>query len=315
MPYGKGKYSKRVNTTKAKYKTSARSQSKQIVKLQKQVDKLDIKTKDMYISAYFSNGDSFKMYDGLGPIGSGTGNIPTNPTFYIRELFKPALLEPVFTTTAAFNENQKVRIKSMIYKGKLGISPTINPANDPNSPDIVSPAVTPTYIQMWIVTLKKETGRQLMNETENMDQDKFNTLANGGPFSVQNVNVHIGDGNIGRRGNAMLNPAFFNIRSYRSFTMGNDVETYTTNTPVSNISDVAKSFSIKIPMNNLVKSGAGGSPWKSLIPGQLQTQDRIWCIYSVCRPYSGVAAPNGELPNQSGINISSNVMFKILGSQ
>lgn len=57
MAYGKRRNKKRVDTTKAKYKTSAKSQSKQICKLQKQVDGLTTKTKDMYLNAYFSNGD------------------------------------------------------------------------------------------------------------------------------------------------------------------------------------------------------------------------------------------------------------------
>jgi hypothetical protein len=140
----------------------------------------------------------------------------------------------------------------MIYKGKLGISTDI-PINDPVTELAVSSAaVAATYIQMWIVTLKKETGRQILNDTENMDRAKFNALPNGGAFSYQDVNTHIGDGNVGRRGNAVLSPAYFNTRSYRSLTMGNDIETQQTGTPPGNTGDVAKSFSIKIPMNNLL---------------------------------------------------------------
>lgn len=305
MAYGKNRRKRRVNKTKAKYNTGAKAQSTQIIKLQRQVDSLSVATKDMYISAFFSNGDSFRMYDGLGPIGSGTGSNSTNPTFYLRELFNPQLLTPVFTTTAAFDKNNKVRVKSMIYKGKIGCS---------LDPDINSPAITPTYVQMWIVSLKKETGRQLLNDTTQLNQVKFNEQPNGYCFSYQNVNTHVGDSNVGRRGNAMLNTQFFNIRAYRSFTVGNDVVGTQPDTHVGNITDVAKSFSIKVRMNNVVRSGTGGTPWKQLVPAELALADRMWVIYSVCRPYSNQASPL-QAPNQSPLNVSSNTMYKIVGSQ
>ncbi|AXQ65512.1 MAG: hypothetical protein [Circular genetic element sp.] len=307
MAYGRRrKFKKRVNTNKAKYKTSAKAQSGQIIKLQKQVDSLTTKTKDMYLDAYFTREDTFNMFDGLGPIGSGTGNIAENPTFYVRELFNPAQLNPVFTTTVAFDQNQKVRLKSMIYKGALGVIRAVDPEQ--------SPAVTPTFVQMWIVSLKKETGRQLLNDTQQLNQVAFNTLTNGTAFSVSNVNAISQNGNVGRRGNAMLNTEYFNIRAYRSFTMGNDTITAATNTPVANMDDVAKQFSIKIRMNNFVRSGAGGSPWKALVPAELNLQDRMWCIYAVCRPYSGTPTTNSA-PNQPPINVSTNIMWKIQGSQ
>jgi hypothetical protein len=52
-----------------------------------------------------------------------------------------------------------------------------------------SPAVTPAFVQMWIVSLKKETGRQLLNDTQQLNQVAFNTLTNGTAFSVSNVNA------------------------------------------------------------------------------------------------------------------------------
>jgi hypothetical protein len=112
----------------------------------------------------------------------------------------------------------------------------------------------------------------------------------------------------------MLNTEYFNIRAYRSFIMGNDTITAETGTPVSNLNDVAKQFSIKIRMNNFVRSGAGGTPWKTLVPAELNLQDRMFCIYAVCRPYSGTPTTN-TIPNQPPINVSTNIMWKISGSQ
>ncbi|AXQ66215.1 MAG: putative capsid protein [Virus sp.] len=310
MAYGKKRFSRvrRVKTSRARYKTGAKSQSRQIIKLQKQITRIDNKTSKLYITGYLR--DQFTYELGSGGDGNSAGGFPV---FKVRELFSPARLVKVFTTTNDFDTNQSVKVKSLFLKIKAGIAPA-------NVSDVIP--VTPTFIQIWIVTLRKETGRQCLQDSNNMSQTGFNTVPANTLYSYQDIGM---DTNSQRKGNAMLNPAFFKIHAYKSFTLGkihaqsalpSGVEMMNISGPLSN---QVRSLNFKIRMGNVIRSGVGGSPWKTLTPSELQTQDRMWMITSSCAPYGTSPLPTGSPQNPpediAPITIQAHQMYKISGAQ
>lgn len=309
MPYRKRNYKKtKVNTTKARYKTSAKSQSSQIVKLQKQITRLDTKTKDLILSARFSINDNFQMTS--GGIRAPDGTNGNNNGLYVRELFIPSQLSPIFNTTATFDSNTQVRLSNCVVNGNIGIIPKgLGISNCP-----------PRYIQIWIVSLKKETGKQVLADTNGMAESQFRQQPNGSAFTKSPIlTIPIVGGTISRNGNYFLNPNLFNIRGYKTYTIGNrsnsEATTTVSNGSGYNMSDLSRNFSIKLKMNNYIRTATGGSTWKTLTPQELQTQDRLWMIVT-CNGWNNNTAttPQPDLNDQL-VQMNTQTLFKIHGAQ
>ncbi len=301
-------FSKKVNTTKARFKTGARSQSTQIIKLQKQVNRLDIKTKDLILHARFSINDVFSMTAG----GVLNPTLPANQNsgLYVRELFIPAQLQPIFNTTANFDENVKVRLSSCVVNGSIGIIPN----------GIGVTQVAPRYIQVWIVSLKKETGKQLLTDTNGMAQASFRLQANGSAFTKSPIlTIPVLNNTISKNGNYFLNPNLFNIRKYKTFTIGNtpnsNVTSPGTESTGYNMKDLSRNFSFKFRMNNYIRTATGGSTWKQLTPQELQNQDRLWMIVT-CNGWDNNQPDTPQPdPNDQLVQMNTQTLFKIHGSQ
>lgn len=313
MAYGK-KRTKRVNTNKAKYHKSASAQSTQICKLQKQVDRLNISTKDLMLTATFVINDSFKMGSG-GLIGAAapTGNL--NSGLYCEELFKPGQLLPIFSTNNSFDTNSKVRVKYCRINATVGIIPQANPLQGAED-------VAPRYIQVWVVSLKKETGKQLLVATNNLDQAELRLQETGTVFTKSPVLTYTVPGippnqppvTASRDGNYFLNPNFFNIRSYKSFTIGNRTNSRTgAATAGHNMSDLSKNFSMKIKMNNVIKSASGATPWKTMTSSQLNTQDRLFMIVT-CNGWNTLGQGLPNAPEQE-VQMNTQSLFTIEGNE
>lgn len=280
MAYGKRKFNKgnnkRVKTNTAKTKKGASSQANQIVKLQKQIDGLTTKTKDLTLRANFQDAGTIIMSTGDLPGGS----VQSRLGLHVRELLRPAQLLPIFTTTAAFQANNKVRVKKLQLVMDLTILPPINNEIVP---------VYPRFITIWIVTLKKETGRQLLQDSNNLNEINFNNLPNGSAyvFNQTGVRPETPPPLTNRRGQYFLNPEMFNIRKVRRCVMGNKAVNAgaVDGTQFTDLSSQAKRIKLTIPMNNVIQSGVGGTAWTQLIPAEMSTSDRIWLI-TECQGYS-----------------------------
>jgi hypothetical protein len=304
MPIRTRKPKRRVNTTRARYKTGAKSQSTQIIKLQKQVDKIKIKTKDLMLRANFQDHGTIIMSTGQQPGGAQQARI----SLHVRELLRPPQLTPIFTTTDAFDANNKVRVKRLQLIMDLTILP---PTNQETTP------VYPRFITIWIVSLKKETGKQLLSKSNNMNESNFNGLANGyATFYNTTGDLRSTPSLTNRRGQYFLNPDIFNIRKVKRCIMGNAfVQTPALVEPgyPTNLAAYAKRLKLTLPMNNVIQSGGGGTAWKAMTPAQMNTQDRSWMIVE-CEGYSTDTDITDSTDEQK-IQLNYQTIWTLTGSQ
>lgn len=303
MPIRKNYKKRRVNTTRAKFKTGAKSQSNQIIKLQKQVDKIKTKTKDLTLRANFQDHGTMILSTGQAPGGSQQSRI----SLHVNELLRPVQLTPIFLATNSFDANNKVRVKRLQMIMDLTI---LQPKNQETSP------VFPRFITIWIVSLKKETGRQLLQDSGNLNESTFNGLANGYAWVYNTTgDLRITPSSTNRRGQYFLNPNIFNIRKVRRCIMGNtytNAPDLTQGTPTQ-MSSYAKRIKLTIPMNNMIQSGAGGTSWKQLIPAEMNMHDRLWMI-AECEGLSTdttLTDPDAE----QKIQLNYQTIFTLTGSQ
>jgi len=307
MAYGKRKFNKRntkrVKTNTAKTKKGASSQANQIVKLQKQIDGLTTKTKDLTLRANFQDSGTMIMSTGDIPGGAVQGRIG----LHVNELLRPKQLLPIFTTTAAFSKNNKVRVKKL----QLVMDLTILPANN----NEVVP-VFPRFITIWIVTLKKETGRQLLQDSNNLNEINFNGLPNGSAY-VYNTTGDLRQGIPSlnnRRGQYFLNPEMFNIRKVKRLIMGNTgISLQGSEVEMTALSAYAKRCKLTIPMNNVIQSGVGGTSWTDLIPAEMSLQDRMWMI-AECQGWSTDTTQTDDLAEQK-IQLNYQSIWTLEGNQ
>ena len=253
----KNRHSK-VSTLHAKTRTSAKAQSNQIVKLQKQLDFVKKKVKD---------NRQWAQYE----VNAGATAL-NNGKWHIRELVNPADWSGRFQSTDNLAENSKVNLHSLYLQ--LYYRPT----------DSLIP-LTAKMITVYLVKLKKETALQTLEQTAQMTTPSATTGFN----DVDNKNRLWDTQDIGLSFESLpvLNKGCFKIIKKRSFQVQNIIHnTAATDGTVEAFPDVAvttpngtyKPVNMYIKCNNLIKSGRGDKSWKEMGTGDLEVGDRYYLL-------------------------------------
>lgn len=259
MPQYKYKY-KNKQSKKIKKNTGARSQSRQILRLDRQVKQLrrDVTTHAQWtLPLEGQAGNSIDLTDG---------------DFYVSSLMRPFAYNPLFQTTiaggipvgAASFTAQKARINSMNFS--MVFSPT----------DSLE-ALAPRLINFYVLKLKKETASDVLQKTNGMSTAGLNTAAQLSADIVLRDDVAGGLATMIR-----WNPAAFRICYQRTFKVANIVnETIIPegDVPVNNTFDALKRFHFNVKMGNVLKPATG--TWKEMNEPDVFPDDRYYIVVHV----------------------------------
>lgn len=275
MPTYKYKY-KNKQAKKIKRNTGAKSQSRQILRLDRQVRQLrrDVTTHAQWtLPLEGQAGNSIDLTDG---------------EFYVSSLMRPFVFAPLFQSTilsgipvgAASITSQKARVNSMNFS--MVFSPTVS----------VLP-LTPRMINFYVLKLLNETASDVLQKTSGMSTAGLNTAAAADSNIVLRDNVAGGLATMIR-----WNPAAFKVCYQRTFKIANIVQETISDDDVAitNTHDALKRFHFNIKMGNMLKPATG--TWKEMNEPDVFPNDRYYIVVHV-------GGFEGGLANQNGVTMSS----------
>lgn len=286
MPQYKYKY-KNKQTKKIKKNTGAKSQSRQILRLDRQVRQL---RRDVTMHAQWTM-----------PLEGQAGNSIdlTDGEFYVSSLVRPFAYQPLFQSTilsgipvgAAFITSQKVRINSMNFS--MVFSPTVS----------VLP-LTPRMINFYVLKLVNETASDVLQKTNGMSTAGLNTAA------AANSNIVLRDNVAGGLATMIRwNPAAFKVCYQRTFKIANIVnETIVPDEDVAitNTGDALKRFHFNIKMGNILKPATG--TWKEMNEPDVFPNDRYYIVTHVGGFEGGLSNENGV--TMSGLQVVNTTLYE-----
>ena len=259
MPKYKYKYnSKRKNIRK---RTGAKSQSRQILRLDRQVKQL--------------RRDTTTYAQWTMPLEGQAGNAVdlTDGDFYVSSLMRPFAWQPLFQSTIAGGiptapgvsfTAQKAKIHSMDFS--FVFSPT----------DSLEP-LAPRLINFYVLKLKNETGSDVLQKTGGMGTAGLNTAAQ------LNADIVLRDDVAGGLSTMIRwNPAAFKICYQRTFKIANIVnETIIPDgdVAITNTYDALKRFHFKVRCGNVIKASSG--TWKQMNESDIYPNDRYYIVVHV----------------------------------
>ena len=220
---------RKVSKTWAASKKSSSSQASQIMALQRQINRLDLRTRDSlkYVQYHL---------DLSSPIGTVTG--PSHSTW---NLIQPDLWQPIFQTkTSEFQaltpdkfRGRSIGLEIMAQIGEM-VTGTV-------------PSLDPITCTLFVASLRKEVAKQFVDQTSN------------GVNLVEDVHFCKAQmGTLQGSGMVMLNKGIFKIRYVKRFMLGGNTDFYkeADDEPVSkttNLKDNNRRMYIKLPYKNLLK--------------------------------------------------------------
>lgn len=259
MPQYKYKY-KNKQRKNIKKNTGARSQSRQILRLDRQIKQL---RRDTTTHAQWTM-----------PLEGQSGNSVdlTDGDFWVSSLIRPASYQPLFQTTLAGGipvgassfTSQKARLNSMNFS--FVFSPT----------DSLAP-LAPRMINFYVLKLKSETASDVLQKTSGMSTAGLNTAAQLSADIVLRDDVAGGLSTMIR-----WNPAAFEIRYQKTFKIANIVnETIVPDEDVAitNTHDALRRFHFKIKMGNILQPAVG--TWKQMNELDIFPNDRHYIVVHV----------------------------------
>lgn len=258
------KYNKRRRNNIRK-KTSAKDQSKQILRLDRQIKQLRT--------------DTTTHAQWTMPLESEAGNSVdlTDGQFYVSSLMRPFAWNPLFQSTIAggiptapgvYFTSQRARVNSMSFS--VVFSPT----------DSLLP-LAPRMINFYILKLKDETASDVLQKTQNMSTAGLNTAA------AANANIVLRDDLAGGLSTLIRwNPAAYTICYQKTLKIANIVnETILAPTPetsdvnITNTGDALRRIHFRVKMGNLLKPAVG--TWKQMNEADVYPNDRYYMVVHV----------------------------------
>ncbi|AXQ66041.1 MAG: putative capsid protein [Cressdnaviricota sp.] len=250
---------------------SAGAQQKQLLSLQSQVKKLS--QKDALETLY----TQYALVQPTKYLNPPSGAV----AFNIFPLTRPNDFTPIFSSDERTDEQMHATIKG--YNLKFRFTPH----------DSLAPLPF-TYIQVWLVKLKPETSRQLLQDTEDLNEGVFNAEFNGVYFYYTINDAQNYD-------QIKLNPKYFDIKQYRRSSIQNIMQETISDEDVSttNPNTVVKHMSIKHRCSTKLVNPYGNNPanqqqrpqnWKNLTFDNIQPNDR----YYIMTHLGGYIAPIGS---------------------
>ena len=251
---------RKVSKTWAASKKDANSQASQILTLQRQVARLDMRTKD-----------SIKYVQYHLDLSASVGGL-TGPSYGVWNLIQPNAWQPIFQTkTADFQtltpdkfRGRSIGLEIMAQIGQLGEVPAVSQE--------------PITCTIFVASLRKEVAKQFVQNTNNgtnMTEDVHYCKANMGTLQGS--------------GMVMLNKGIFKIRHVQRFMLGgvtnfqHQLVTGEDEVATTNLRDNNKRVYIKIPYRNLIKddgpdnrTATTGTGFKKLTINTVEPQDQLY---------------------------------------
>lgn len=219
-----------------KRRTGAKSQSRQIASLERRVSQLN------------KEATQYAQFEARPEGSAGTGIDLTNGDFHVSCIIRPNQWQPLFQTGTLTGANttftvNKMKVTSADLQFVFSPSDSLEP-------------LTPRIVRLWILKLRKETAMDVLSETANMSTAGLNASA-----SANNDLVHQSTTGGGLMTMVKFNPAAFDIKAYREFTVANILEETAVgegDTVLQNTKDALKRVRIRMPMGNEFKVAKGG---------------------------------------------------------
>ena len=239
MPYGRTRGRGRRRGRRIRRNRGARAQSRQIVRLDRQVRAL---RKDVTQHAQWT----------MPLEGQASNSIDlTDGQFFVSSLMRPLAWEPLFQTTTPLGAgttptlsfaSQKCRVNSMSFSVVF-------------SPQDSLVALAPRMINFYILKLKKETASDVLQKTGGMSTAGLNAAA------ALDSNIVLRDDLAGGLSTLIRwNPAAFKVCYRKTLKLANIVqETIQAegDVPITNTSDALRRVHFRIKMGNMIQPATG----------------------------------------------------------
>lgn len=247
-------------------KRSSLSQAKQIANLDKRVDAI---TRETYHRIFYKYGE----------FTDDTGDV------YMNQWIVPS------SWTKIFNSQVSNELQQSCYVGKIRGQTLIQISGQDHS--------TPFQCSLFLVTLKKKTATQFLQDTNNGAD-----LVEGEHYT----NTDLTNGNFQGNGLVFMNKDIFNVHMCKRFQISESPfyqSTYPTDsTYVTNIKDANKRISWSLDFNKRLKtdnSGVSDVGWKTMTSDDIPPSDRVF-TYLFSNPPTATA---------STLSMASNLLFEI----
>lgn len=194
---------RRRRTSRLRYikrKTGARSQARQIASLERRVSQL---AKESSQYAQWT----------MAPEGGGgaTGIDLVNGQFYVNALVRPNGWIPLFQTAGLTGASTAIAVNKMKITS-FDLQFVFSPKNSLT-------ALTPRIVRVYLMKLKKETAQDTLQATTGMSTAGLNAAAAADNQLIYKTTT---DGGLDTM--VKFNPAAFDIKAYREFTVANIIQ-------------------------------------------------------------------------------------------
>ncbi len=261
MPRGRARNRGRRGRRNIRRNTGARAQSRQIVRLDRQVRAL---RRDVTQHAQWTmplegeQSNSVDLVDGQ---------------FFVSSLIRPAAWQPLFQSTIATGiptapgvsfTSQKVRVNSMSFSVVFSPQDSLIP-------------LTPRMINFYILKLKKETASDVLQKTGGMNTAGLNTAA------AADSNIVLRDDLAGGLSTMIRwNPAAFDVCYRKTLKIANIVQETIEpegDVAITNTSDALRRIHFRVKMGNMLHPAIG--TWKQMNELDIFPDDRYYMVAHV----------------------------------
>lgn len=270
-------------------KPTAQNQKVQIFSLQKQVNTLHKKTSNVFQWTKFDY--PFLQQDLLPPIARTTED---TEAFNVYSLTQPNNWEEIFSTGETVIQQKAAWITNLRIEGYF-------------TPKNSTTPLTQKWINVWLVTLRRESAAQVLNQTNNLV-----TTANDNGLNAQKQGEFYYTRNSSGPFSSMplLNPRVFKIHQHRRFSIGNitqeEMQDPGEDVPVVDWNLMTQRIKMNARMNMKLATQTGihgvAETWKDMNQYQVPQTSRIFLITHV-----GGYANDGD----NGVNFAPHITFTV----
>lgn len=268
MPYrrrgGRRNYRRRSRRTSRssrlryiKRRKGAHSQSRQIASLERRVNQLD------------KESTQYAQFSTVPENAAGATGLPLpDGDFNVSCLIKPAGWNPIFQSWVITGENAAFTPNKMKITS-CDLQFVFSPKNS-------TTALTPRIVRVWLLKLKKETAMETLQASNQMTSAGFNALDDKYVYKTTTGG--------GLDTMVKFNPAAFDVKQYREFTVANIIQETAddlgdTDVGVTNTADALKRVRMFHTMGNEFKVPQGGV--RAMTEADVMPLDRWYVVTHV----------------------------------
>ena len=224
-----------------------------------------------------------------------TRSLEDEDSFNVFSLIKPNLWQPIFSTNDTVTQQKEATVTG------VRIEAYFTPKNS-------TTPLTQKWVNVWLVSLKKEAAAQVLNQTNNLQTGSatsgLNAQAQGEFYFTRNSNGPYSS-------MPLLNPKVFKIHQHRRFSIANIMQeemqdALEDDVPVHNYHLATKRMQMNQRLGTKIatQTGIHGNyeTWKELNEFNIEQTDRLYLITHV-----GGYASDGD----NGVNIAPHVTFTV----